>query len=185
MKSEKRITAMYLALCNRFPSFRKSTRRWLYEMMARNMRQEIWAFMNYGYACETQESSPDLEPADEPNRLSYQLYHHLANKVPMENKAVLEVGSGRGGGAALLHKYRRPARMTGVDFSREAIQLCRKRYHANGLEFIHGDAEHLPLPDDAYDVVLNVESSHCYGSVPDFLKEAARVLKPGWKGRPC
>ena len=136
MKSEKRITAMYLALCNRFPSFRKSTRRWLYEVMARNMRQEIWTFMNYGYACEAQESSPDLEPADEPNRLSYQLYHHLANKVPMENKAVLEVGSGRGGGAA-------------------------------------------------YDVVLNVESSHCYGSVPDFLKEAARVLKPGWKGRPC
>ncbi len=179
MKLEKRIAAIYLSLCNRFPAFRKVTRRWLYEVMARNLRQETWNFMNYGYACEDQEPAPHLEPEDESNRLSYQLYHHLACKVPMEDKFVLEVGSGRGGGASLLHKYRSPARMTGIDFSREAIQLCKNRYPTSGLEFIQGDAENLPLPDDCYDVVINVESSHCYGSIPDFLKEVSRVLKPG------
>jgi len=32
---------------------------------------------------------------------------------------------------------------------------------------------------DSYDVVINVESSHCYGSVEKFLSEVCRVLKPG------
>lgn len=179
MKSEKQIAAIYLSLCDRYPSFRKVTHRWLYEVMARNKRQETWAFMNYGYAWEDRESAPVLDLEDEQYRLSYQLYHHMASKVPMENKYVLEVGSGRGGGASLLYKYLCPARMTGIDYSREAVRLCRKNYPAGRLEFIQGDAEHLPLPDDSYDVILNVESSHCYGSVPAFLNEAVRVLKPG------
>jgi len=151
----------------------------MYDAMARNLRQETWAFMNYGYACGEADPIPTLEPDDEPNRLSYQLYHHLAVKVPIENGTVLEVGSGRGGGASFLHKYLRPMRMTGVDFSQEAVKLCQKLYHADGLEFIQGDAECLPLPDESYDVVINIESSHCYGSVPAFLNEAVRVLKPG------
>ena len=178
MKSEKRISAIYNSLCDRFPTFRKVTHRWLYEIMARNMRQETWSFMNYGYACGSGEEIPKLEPIDEPHRLSYQLYHHLACKVPIENKFVLEVGSGRGGGASFIHKYLNPARMTGVDYSREAVKLCQKRHSAAGLEYIQGDAEHLPFPDESYDVILNVESSHCYGSVPAFLDEVARVLKP-------
>ena len=179
MKSEKRIVAIYLSLCDRFPSFRKTTHRWLYETMARNVRQEAWTFMNYGYACADQDPIPALEPVDEPYRLSYQLYHQLVRNVPLAHKSVLEVGSGRGGGASMLHKYMVPARMTGLDYSREAVQLCRNHYPASGLEFIQGDAEHLPLPDESYDVILNVESSHCYGSVPAFLNEATRVLKPG------
>ncbi len=69
--------------------------------------------------------------------------------------------------------------MTGIDYSGKAVQLCKERYPVNGLEFIEGDAESLPLPDDDYDVILNVESSHCYGSVPSFLNEVTRVLRPG------
>ena len=37
----------------------------------------------------------------------------------------------------------------------------------------------MPEPDSSYDVVLNVESSHCYGSMEKFLAEVRRVLKPG------
>ncbi len=179
MKAEKHIVGIYLSLCSRFPSFRKRTRKWLYEIMARFLQQDVWVFMNYGYACDEHEMPPFLEPEDEVNRLSYQLYHHLARKVPLNGKSVLEVGSGRGGGAALLMKYMRPKRMIGIDYSQEAVRLCKKRHAAHGLDFIQGDAEHLPLPDESCDVVINVESSHCYGSIPCFLAEVSRVLKPG------
>ena len=37
----------------------------------------------------------------------------------------------------------------------------------------------MPFPDRAFDVVVNVESSHCYGSMDDFLAEVHRVLRPG------
>ena len=49
----------------------------------------------------------------------------------------------------------------------------------DGLTFVQGDAEHLPFPDATFDAVLNVEASHCYPSFPRFLREAARVLRPG------
>jgi ubiquinone/menaquinone biosynthesis C-methylase UbiE len=42
-----------------------------------------------------------------------------------------------------------------------------------------GDAQRLPFADASFDVVLNVEASHCYPDFPGFLDEVARVLKPG------
>jgi ubiquinone/menaquinone biosynthesis C-methylase UbiE len=47
------------------------------------------------------------------------------------------------------------------------------------LRFTTGDAQALPFPDGSFDVVVNVESSHCYSSVPRFLAEVTRVLRPG------
>ena len=37
----------------------------------------------------------------------------------------------------------------------------------------------LPFEPDSFDVVVNVESSHCYPSTKTFMKQAARVLRPG------
>ena len=37
----------------------------------------------------------------------------------------------------------------------------------------------MPFSDARFDIVVNVESSHCYGSMPDFLAEVHRVLRPG------
>jgi ubiquinone/menaquinone biosynthesis C-methylase UbiE len=47
------------------------------------------------------------------------------------------------------------------------------------LEFVRGDAEKLPFAEGSFDAVLNVEASHCYPSLPKFLGEVARVLRPG------
>jgi ubiquinone/menaquinone biosynthesis C-methylase UbiE len=69
--------------------------------------------------------------------------------------------------------------MIGVDFSAKAVDFCN-RYHARpGLMFVPGDSEALPFDDASFDVVLNVESSHCYTSMERFLGEVARVLRPG------
>ena len=86
---------------------------------------------------------------------------------------------GRGGGCAYLARYRQPAAVLGIDISPRAIAFCRRIHLVPGLSFRPGDAEALPCPAEAFDVVLNVESSHCYGSMPTFLNEVFRVLVPG------
>jgi ubiquinone/menaquinone biosynthesis C-methylase UbiE len=47
------------------------------------------------------------------------------------------------------------------------------------LKFVAGNAENIPFDNESFDVVLNVESCHTYGSVPKFLSEVYRVLRPG------
>ena len=59
------------------------------------------------------------------------------------------------------------------------MNLCRQHYRVEGLSFVPGDAESLPFDDQSFDIILNVESSHCYGSMADFLAQVKRVLKPG------
>ena len=135
--------------------------------------------MNFGYAPQDPSQIPSLYSEDEINRYCIHLYHHVTNTVELSGKEVLEIGSGRGGGADYIKRYLEPASMVGVDFSPKAVNLCRQNYHVEGLSFELGDAEHLPFKDQSFDVVVNIESSHCYGSMDDFLSEVKRVLKPG------
>ena len=167
-----------LALSTRSPAFKRFLwRRW-YQYLA-GYQLVDWSFMNYGYA-PLDEAAPllPLQPADEPNRYSAQLYHYVASRVPLAGLDVLEVGSGRGGGAAFIKRYLQPRQMTGVDFSAKAVQFCRRAHAIDGLSFQHGDAESLPFADESFDAVLNVESSHSYGSMPAFLAQVKRVLRP-------
>ena len=92
---------------------------------------------------------------------------------------MLEVGSGRGG-AAFIAAAMGPRRMTGLDVAGTSATLASIRYgKLPNLTFMEGDAEDLALADASFDVVPNIESAHCYASVPRFLAEAARVLRPG------
>jgi len=100
--------------------------------------------------------------------------------VELNDREVLEVGSGRGGGASWIAKSMQPSSLTGVDFSGEAVSLCNNWYkNQNNLTFIEGNAEDLPFSDSSFDVVYNVESSHCYGNMSKFVEEAYRVLRDG------
>jgi len=49
----------------------------------------------------------------------------------------------------------------------------------NNVSYLQADAENLPFENESYDVVLNVESSHCYGDMQQFVHEVYRILKPG------
>jgi ubiquinone/menaquinone biosynthesis C-methylase UbiE len=66
-----------------------------------------------------------------------------------------------------------------LDLNPAAIEYCRERHSVPGLKFMQGDAMNLPFADESFDVVINVEASHCYPNFSQFLKEVARVLKPG------
>jgi len=82
-------------------------------------------------------------------------------------------------GCSYVARYLKPKSMKGMDFSINAVNLCKQRYSTLNLTFCHGDAEFMPFDDGSFDFVLNVESSHCYGSMKKFVNEVVRVLKPG------
>ena len=151
-----------------------------YEALAKRVSTPDWAFMNYGFAPATAERDPPLlEVSDEPDRLCIQLYRHAIGRFDVRNKDVLEVGSGRGGGASYISRYLQPRSMTGLDFSQEAVGLCHRNRRGPGLAFVCGDAQSLPFAASSFDAVVNIESSHCYESMATFLSEVYRVLRPG------
>jgi ubiquinone/menaquinone biosynthesis C-methylase UbiE len=167
-------------LLESFPWLRRQLWRWWYNRLAKRHQAGNWTFMNYGYVPAASDPVLALEGVDESDRLCIQLYHRVASATELLGREVLEVGSGRGGGASFLARYHRPAHMTGVDFSAETVALAGQRHGGvANLSFRVGDAEALPFPDASFDVVINVESSHCYGHVERFFAEAARVLRPG------
>lgn len=135
--------------------------------------------MNYGYVSLNEDDvSLTLQEADREDRCSIRLYHEVTAAADLSNQTVLEVGSGRGGGASFVARYLNPASMTGVDFSRRAVEFCQQTHSVDNLRFVQGDAESLPFSDESFDAVINVESSHCYGAMQAFLKEVSRVLRP-------
>lgn len=162
------------------PRVQKTAWRWWYQILARRWRDAGWTFMNYGWLPPEGEPPIPLDPADEPDRCFIGQYHRLAVDLPVRDGRVLEVGSGRGGGASYIARVFCPAAMVGVDFSSAAVALSRSLHAAvPGLSFVEGDAEALPCPDASFDAVINVESSHCYGNMTAFVTEVARVLRPG------
>lgn len=174
------INKAYSHAVQKFPRLRKLLAYRIYQFLANRYRTREWTFMNYGYvSASPADDLPPLENADEPDRSSIALYNHVAGAVPLEGRDALEVGCGRGGGSSFIARYLRPRTMTGVDFSQKAVLFCRQSHAVKGLSFECADAERLPFADGSFDAVVNVESSHCYGSVPAFLSEVRRVLRAG------
>jgi ubiquinone/menaquinone biosynthesis C-methylase UbiE len=172
------LTKIFAPLINGSPALKRAIwKRW-YQFLAGGYHLEDWTFMNYGYAS-TDASAPPLklEPADEAERHGIQLYHHVASGAELRGRDVLEVGSGRGGGSSYIARYLQ--QMIGMDYSANAVELSRKRHNSvPNLAFETGDAEAIPFEAAAFDAVVNVESSHCYGSMERFLSEVYRVLRP-------
>jgi SAM-dependent methyltransferase len=120
----------------------------------------------------------ELNPEDEPDRTSIQLYHEVIAGTELRGKDVLEVSCGHGGGSRYIARYLQPRRIVGLDLNAHAIDLCRRHHHEPGLEFQVGDAVHLPFEDGVFDVVISIEASHRYASFDAFVHEVKRVLKP-------
>jgi ubiquinone/menaquinone biosynthesis C-methylase UbiE len=150
-----------------------------YNLFASLFSEVNISFMNYGFA-ETNANSArlDLHSNDEVERYCLQLYHHVASSIALHDLDVLEVGCGRGGGSSFVKRYLNPKSMTGVDISDNNIDLCRNKYSIPQLSFKQGDAESLTFDDSCFDVVINVESSHCYPNIINFFAESFRVLRP-------
>lgn len=105
----------------------------------------------------------------------------LAQIAPGET--VLDLGSG--GGIDVLLSAQRvgpTGKVYGLDMTEEMLSLARANQIKAGVrnvEFLKGDIEHIPLPDNSVDLII----SNCVINLsPDkdlVLAEAFRVLKPG------
>ena len=94
--------------------------------MAKSFPTHEWTFMNYGYEYNSSTEAPKLDDKDELNRFSIQLYHKLIHKVDHNQKLVLEVGSGRGGGAHYIATSLPVKEMIGMDLAESAVELSNK-----------------------------------------------------------
>jgi len=157
-------------------NFRESLFRMWYWYVNRIDKNAEILFMNYGYNDENQKVN--LEPQHEPNRYSIQLYHHLAAATDIKNKEIVEIGCGRGGGLSYIVKKFAPAKAKGVDLDKTAVEFCSRHYNLEGLSFLQGDAQNLTIEDNTADVIFNVESSHRYPAMSQFLGEVTRILRP-------
>jgi SAM-dependent methyltransferase len=161
-----------------YSSFEKIMNKYGFPLIARRLKDADIVFLNWGY----EEDPPMglvLAPSDERDRYCIQLYHRTVTQTDISCKQVLEVSCGHGGGAAYLVRTSHPASYTGLDFNPDGIAFARKRHNLPGLDFVLGDAEDLPFADGSFDAVINVEASHAYPHFDRFLREMARVLRPG------
>jgi SAM-dependent methyltransferase len=135
-------------------------------------------FMNYGYApLDDMEPIVDDTAHDEPYGAA--LYHVAVSHTQVKGARILEVSSGRGGGAAYIAQTFTPREYVGLDVSNQNVEACSKVYaDIDNLRFVEGTAEALPFADASFDAVVNVEASRAYGDLDAFLKEVRRVLRP-------
>ncbi len=105
----------------------------------------------------------------------------LAHLNPGE--IVLDLGSG--GGIDVLLSARRvgPAgKAYGLDMTDEMLALAnenKRRAGAENVEFLKGEIEHIPLPDNSVDVIISNCVINLSADKDRVLQEAFRVLKPG------
>jgi len=105
----------------------------------------------------------------------------LAELKPGE--VVLDLGSG--GGIDVLLSARRvgpQGKAYGLDMTDEMLALARENQRKSGIqnaEFLKGDIENIPLPDNSVDVILSNCVINLAADKDRVLREAYRVLKPG------
>jgi len=98
-------------------------------------------------------------------------------------ETVLDLGSG--GGIDVLLSARRvgPAgKAFGLDMTDEMLALANENKARSGLtnvEFLKGEIEAIPLPDNSVDVIISNCVINLSGDKDKVLREAFRVLKPG------
>jgi len=105
----------------------------------------------------------------------------LAKLNPGES--VLDLGSGGGIDVLLSAKRVGPTgKAYGLDMTDEMLALARENQRKAGVEnveFLKGEIEHIPLPDNSVDVIISNCVINLSGDKDRVLREAFRVLKPG------
>ena len=105
----------------------------------------------------------------------------LAQLNPGET--VLDLGSG--GGIDVLLSARRvgpSGKAYGLDMTDEMLALARanqKKAGVDNVEFLQGEIENIPLPDNSVDVIISNCVINLSSDKDRVLREAFRVLKPG------
>jgi arsenite methyltransferase len=100
-----------------------------------------------------------------------------------EGEVVLDLGSGGGIDVLLSAKRVGPTgKAYGLDMTDEMLALAnenKRKAGADNVEFLKGEIEHIPLPDNSVDVIISNCVINLSADKDRVLREAFRVLKPG------
>ena len=98
-------------------------------------------------------------------------------------EVVLDLGSGGGIDVLLSAKRVGPTgKAYGLDMTDEMLSLAnenKRKAGAENVEFLKGEIEHIPLPDNSVDVIISNCVINLSADKDAVLREAFRVLKPG------
>ena len=119
---------------------------------------------------------------DDLDQYHFEKLHHLLRLVDFDGyrgRSVLEVGCGAGVDLARFAKG--GAEVNGVDLAPSAIELARANFSQQGLRgrFEVADGEHLPFPDNSFDLVYAHGVVQYTANPRQLVEECRRVVKPG------
>ena len=112
------------------------------------------------------------------NRESVEWMLEQASVIPY--KSVLDVACGTGYTALAFAPH--AERVVGLDVSTGMLAVARERAAEQGFantEFVEGPAESIPFPDASFCLITCRVAAHHFLDVEAFVRESARVLKPG------
>jgi ubiquinone/menaquinone biosynthesis C-methylase UbiE len=125
-------------------------------------------FWNFGYR---------VTGSERPRQACENLMDRLLAMMGEPRGAVLDVACGNGATTAYLTRRFAPGAITAINFSPR--QIARAVQRAPGCRFVVMDATKLGIGANTFDHLICVEAAFHFETRDRFLREAARVLKPG------
>ena len=103
----------------------------------------------------------------------------------LKPQAVLDVATGTGDMALLLHRFLQPKRIVGIDISegmlRLGVQKVEKQKLNEVIDLQFGDSEAIKFPNHSFDAITSAFGVRNFEHLEKGLIEMLRVLKPGGK----
>ena len=101
------------------------------------------------------------------------------------NPVIIELGCGTGAGANLIAKYMLPrCKYFALDMQKAAIETAKRLHGNNNIQFVHGNAQNVPIKSGVADIVI-INETHMaeFENISEedakVFNEVKRLLKPG------
>ena len=92
---------------------------------------------------------------------------------------ILDIGTGTGDLAAEILQQEADIHVVACDFTHAMIEIGRNRHQSSQIDWVIGDAEHLPFSSACFDGIVSGFLLRNLGDLKQSLEEQARVLKTG------
>lgn len=154
----------------------------------KNLKDSVRAFWDQASCGEVYAAgSSDLEYYESHRAARYRLEPYIFDFSGFpegRGRDVLEIGVGMGADHVEWGKSACRS-LTGVDFTPRAVDHTTRRMEVYGLQsrVMVADAEHLPFPDGAFDLVYSWGVLHHSPDTLAAFREVLRVLRPGGTAR--
>lgn len=105
-------------------------------------------------------------------------FHRLVEQYTPPTATVLDAGAGTGRRTETLLAMHNIQHLFALDASREMLHVARQKVSASTLQFMQGDINRLPFPDNSFDVVTAAWVIEIMADPTETVAELLRVIKP-------